>query len=127
MYLTAIVHKDCIEAVASDCNLAYSSNKVWPLTAFTPKGPSAGVMSPYKGPPQIFNVLTVGVFELTNGYELVWNSDSKSIQACVGTNGSRIKTAIALNEIERLKRKLGFDYKVFVSKQGIKVTILKGK
>lgn len=126
MFMTATAHREIIELAASDCYLVYRNNRVWPLNAFTPRGPGRGILAPQSGPLQAFGQSTVGVFELSNCYELIWKNtpSNTSLQVYIGNNGKRLKTAIALREIERLQVKLNFSYKVLVRKdQSIKVTI----
>jgi hypothetical protein len=126
MFMTATVHPDVIESVASDCFMVYRSNRIWPLSKFTPRGPGRGIMAPKHVPAQAFVPLTIGVFEVSNCYELAWKEGgfSDHLHCCVGSQGKHLKTAIALREIERLSLIHNFKYKVLVKKDGnIRVTI----
>lgn len=83
-------------------------------------------MSPALDPLQVLVPLTVGVFEVSDRYELVWKETEHNdlLYACVGKQGKHLKMAIALREIERLSNIHKFDYRVVAKKDGsVQVTI----
>lgn len=103
MFLTANVSKDLIHPVAKACRLAYYVNRVWPSYDYTARGPGAGVLSPIDYVDTDMPVLTVGVFELKKGFELVWKETSTNpyLQTCIGVGGHILKKAIALQELDK--------------------------
>jgi hypothetical protein len=125
MIATASVHPDVIEDSARDCYLVYRSGCIWPISAYVPKGPGRGILEPTLEPGQAPSPLTVGVFERSDDvYELAWkNCKGSDLESCIGKNGIRLVQAIAINEVERLRKIYGFKYEVKVTRAGIQISI----
>lgn len=128
MFLTATLSQGLLNLVAHDCNLSHYENRVWPLCAYTVKGPGYGVLIPNSCVESEVPVLTIGVFQLRQGFELVWKESTANfqLQSCIGVGGHLLKKAIALREIEKFSKENGlYRHSMRVSRDGSITIILR--
>jgi len=128
MFLTANVSKGLIDQAACSCRLAYYANRVWPLYDYTAKGPGAGILAPIDYEDSDTPVLTVGVFEVKKGFELVWKESTTNpyLQSCIGVGGHILKKAITLQEIDKFCSDKGlYRYKATAYRDGSITIVLR--
>lgn len=121
MFLTATLSHGLLDLVAHDCSLVHYANRVWPMCSYTARGPAIGVLIPKDFISSETPTLTVGVFDLAQGFELVWKESTTSfqLQSCIGAGGHLLKKAIAIREVEEFCRNKGlYRHSMRVSKDG---------
>jgi hypothetical protein len=128
MIMTALVHPSLLPSLEKDCNLEHKKELMWPLSDYVPKGPGCGVLVAKLDPDQVPCPLTVGIFETSSLYELVWNNSAigSDLFACIGGNGIRLKQAIVIREVERFQKIYGFEYRIKAFADGSLQITMKG-
>lgn len=125
MFFKASANEEILLAVCSDCYLTHRELRAWPLREYVPRGRSRGVLVPrierYHAP----STPTIGVFELGNLLEFIWqDAEGTALFASIGPQGYLFKQAIALRTVDWLSKKYNFVYRVTVDHERIKVRIM---